>query len=146
MKKAQRWTILLGIVFLNVSLTPILYSQMGPGSGRSASKYDPKTETTIQAVVEEVRQVTGKGSWSGTHLMVKTNTGVLEVHVGPSAYVAGQQFSFAKGDKIEVTGAKATLQGSDVLLAREIKKDGKTLVLRDAQGFPKWAGGRRAQP
>ena len=146
MTKAQRWILLLGIVFLNVGLASIAYSQSGAGSGQRMTKYDPKTETTIQGTIEEVKQVNGKRGWNGTHLMVRTETGTVEVHVGPSDYVASQQFSFAKGDKIEVTGSKTTLQGSDVLLAREITKDGKRLVLRDAQGFPKWAGGRRAQP
>jgi DNA/RNA endonuclease YhcR with UshA esterase domain len=110
------------------------------------AKYDPKTEITIQATIEEVQQVTGKQGWNGTHLKVMTENGTLEVHVGPSAYVASQQFSFVKGDKIEVTGSKTTLQGADVLLAREIRRHGKTLVLRDANGLPRWAGGRRGRP
>lgn len=145
MTKAQRWILLLGVVFLNTGLAAVAQTQTGSGSWPRVGKYDPKTETTIQATVEEVKQVTGKRGWSGTHLMVKTETGMLEVHVGPAAYIASQQFSFAKDDKIEVTGSKVTLQGGEVLLAREIKKDGKTLVLRDTQGFPKWAGGRRGQ-
>ena len=146
MTKAQRWILLPGIVFLSVGLASIAYSQSGAESGQRMTKYDPKTETTIQGTIEEAKQVTGKRGWNGTHLMVRTETATVEVHVGPSDYVASQQFSFSKGDKIEVTGSKTTLQGSDVLLAREITKDGKRLVLRDAQGFPKWAGGRRAQP
>ena len=51
----------------------------------------------------------------GTHLMMRTETGTLEVHVGPSAYVARQQFPFAKGDTIEVTGSKTTLHGDGCL-------------------------------
>lgn len=146
MTRAQRWILLLGIIFFNGSLTAIAQSQQtSAGPWQGMAKYDPKTETTIQATVEEVKQVTGKRGWNGTHLMVKTETGPLDVHVGPAAYVTSQQFSFAKGDQIEVTGSKVKLQDADVLLAREIKKDGKTLVLRDAQGFPKWAGGRRGQ-
>jgi hypothetical protein len=146
MTKAQRWRLFLGIVFLNVSFASIAHSQAGAGPGRCMAKYDPKTEVTIQATVEEAKQVTGKQGWNGTHLVVKTETETFDVHVGPSAYVTKQQFLFAKGDTIEVTGSKTTLHGTDVLLAREIRKDGKSLVLRDAQGFPKWAGGRRDQP
>lgn len=146
MTRAHRWILLLGIVSLNVSLMAIAQTQASAGPRQGMAKYDPKTETTIQATVEEVKQITGNRGWSGTHLMVRTETGTLEVHVGPAAYIASQQFSFAKGDKIEVTGSKVKLQDGDVLLAREITKDGKSLVLRDAQGFPKWAGGRRGQP
>jgi hypothetical protein len=76
--------------------------------------------------------------------MLKTDSETLDVHVGPSSYIAGQQFSFAKGDQIEVLGSRVTLGGKPVLLARTITKDGKTLVLRDEQGFPQWSGGRRS--
>ncbi|HZQ67325.1 MAG TPA: hypothetical protein VFA68_02305 [Terriglobales bacterium] len=76
--------------------------------------------------------------------MAKSDGRILEVHVGPSDYIQKQQFSFAKGDQIEVTGSKVQMQGTAVLLAREIKEGGKTLVLRDASGVPKWAGGARS--
>jgi hypothetical protein len=32
---------------------------------------------------------------------------------------------------------------TDALIARDVKKDSKTLVLRDANGIPKWSLGRR---
>jgi len=32
---------------------------------------------------------------------------------------------------------------ADGLLAREVQKDGKTLVLRDANGIPEWSRARR---
>ena len=76
----------------------------------------------------------------GTHLLLKTDSGTLEVHVGPSGYITEKQFSFAKGDAIEVIGSKVMIQDKDALIAREIIKDGKTLVLRNAQGIPQWSG------
>ncbi|HZQ69343.1 MAG TPA: hypothetical protein VFA68_12550 [Terriglobales bacterium] len=143
MKQAPRWILLLGIGFH--SLTSIAQSQGGRGPGKCMGKYDPKNETTLHATIEEVKQMSDKRGWDGTHLMVRTETGLLEVHVGPTDYIASNDFVFATGDTIEVTGSKVTLQGAPALLAREIRKDGKTLTLRDAQGFPKWAAGRRGQ-
>jgi DNA/RNA endonuclease YhcR with UshA esterase domain len=93
--------------------------------------------------VDRLSQETGHRGWQGTHLFVKTDTGTIEVHVGPADYIASQQFSFAAGDVVEVTGSKVKMQDKDVLLAREIKKEGKTLVLRNAQGVPNWSRGRR---
>ena len=52
-------------------------------------------------------------------------------------------FTFAKGDQIEVVGSRVKFGDADVLLAREVQKDGKTLVLRDANGIPKWSRARR---
>lgn len=110
---------------------------------RGMRNYDPSTETTVKGTVEEVKQVTGKHGWNGTHLLLKTEAGQLDVHVGPSSYVAGQGFTFAKGDQIEVLGSKVKMGSSEALIAREIKKGDKTLVLRNAQGIPEWSGGRQ---
>ncbi|HVO79528.1 MAG TPA: hypothetical protein VMT28_02290 [Terriglobales bacterium] len=111
--------------------------------GRGIPNYDPKTEVKVAGTIDEVQQVPGRRNWTGTHLILKTESETLEVHAGPSSYIAGQHFSFAKGDQIEVLGSRVTLSGKPVLLAREITRDGKTLVLRDAQGIPQWSGGRR---
>ena len=67
----------------------------------------------------------------------------LEVRLGPTTFLEKEKFTFAKGDQIEVTGSKVKIEGADALIAREVKKGGKTLTLRDAQGVPAWSGGRR---
>ena len=51
-----------------------------------------------------------------------------------------KQFALAKGDQIEVIGAKATVAGGEVLVVREIKKGSETMTFRDAKGFPMWSG------
>jgi len=134
----KQWNSLLIGVLLTLTAT----SAIAQG-GHSGRMYDPKSELTVKGDVQDVQQQAGKRSWSGTHLILNTETGTLDVHVGPSSYIAQKQFSFAKGDKIEVVGSKVTVSGKEVLLAREITKDGKTLVLRNAQGVPEWSGGGR---
>jgi hypothetical protein len=135
--KAVRVKLLAVLAVLAVSMTAMA---QGPGARR---RYDPKTEVTVKGTVENVQQYTGRRGWNGVHLTLKTDSSTLNVHVGPSAYISQQHFSFAKSDTIEVVGSKTTLAGTEALLAREITKDGKTLVLRDAQGIPQWARGRR---
>jgi DNA/RNA endonuclease YhcR with UshA esterase domain len=122
------------VLFLSV---PLALAQRG------MRNYDPSTETTVKGTVEEVKQVSGQHGWNGTHLMLRTEAGQMDVHAGPSSYIAAQGFSFAKGDQIEVLGSKVKLGGSEALIAREIKQGDKTLVLRNAQGIPQWSGGRR---
>ena len=116
----------------------------GSGAGNEMHNYDPKTEVTVKGTIEDVQQQTGKTGWSGTHLILKTDAATVNVHVGPSSYLAKNQFTFAKGDTIEVVGSRVTIAGQETLLAREITKDGKTLVLRNPQGIPKWSGGQRS--
>ncbi len=65
------------------------------------------------------------------------------MHVGPEAYIASQGFSFAAGHRVDVLGSNVTVNRSEALIAREVKKADKTSVLRNAAGVPPWAGGHR---
>jgi hypothetical protein len=106
-------------------------------------RYDPATEVTLTGTVEGVREIP-HGTWSaGLHLILKTEQGAVEVHVGPAMFVATHGMTLAKGDRISVTGSKVHLDGGDALLAREIKKGDTSLKLRDSQGIPEWSRGRR---
>jgi hypothetical protein len=127
------------VTILLLGIGTAVFAQGRPGM----RNYDPKTETTVKGTVQEVQEQTGRHGWKGTHVVVKTDSGTLSVHIGPSSYISSKQFSFAEGDQVEILGSKVTIGGTETLLAREITKDGKTLVLRDAQGIPQWAGGRR---
>lgn len=119
-----------------------LASAQGPGTGRRMRMYNPATETTIQGAVQEVKQVTRGPRMTGTHLLVKVGEETTEVMLGPSTFISKQGFSFAKGDPVAVTGSKITMDGVNYVIAREVVKDGKTLVLRDKDGRPQWAGAR----
>ena len=114
-----------------------------PRQGRAAGTaiYDPKTEITITGAIQEVREVPGPGRSAGTHVIVKAGSDLHEVHVGPNWYLAQQKYAFAKGDQVEVTGSKVKFHGADAIVARQIKKDGNTWTLRDAQGIPVWSRG-----
>ncbi len=132
----------LGILIASVFTVTVLgvvvtHGQMGP------RHYDPSTETTVQGSVTAVNTVTGMRRWTGLHLTVQSADQKYDVHVGPSTYVDSSGFKFAEGDQVEVVGSKVDVNGAPALIAREIRKDGKVLSLRDKQGFPLWSGGRR---
>ncbi len=114
--------------------------------GGPARFYNPSTETTLKGSVVKVSTYTGGMGRSGIHLTVKGEDGTYDVHVGPSAYVTGKGFTFAEKDEIEVVGSKVQFNGVDALIAREIRKDGKVLTLRNSRGIPLWSrGGWAAQ-
>ncbi len=118
-------------------------AQGGPPAPR-LHRYDPAAEVTIKGTVQDVQQYPGRRGWNGVHLVLKTESATIDVHVGPSTYLAQEGFSFTKGDEIEVVGSKIALGKGAALVARKITKDGKVLVLRDAQGFPRWTPRPRA--
>lgn len=113
------------------------------GGGKRMPKYDPATVVTVQGTVTEIVQQRSPAGWPGTHLTLKTEDTTLDVHLGPADFVASQDFPLAKGDQIEVTGSRIKDNGTDSLIAREVKKGDNVLTLRDEQGVPKWSRARR---
>ena len=120
----------------------VALAQRSPSRNRV---YNPTTETTIKGEIDQVAQVT-RGRMTGTHVFVKAEGITWEVALGPAAFLDSKGFSFAKGDSVELTGSKVTISGKDYVIAREVIKDGKTLLLRDKNGIPVWAGPRRRRP
>jgi DNA/RNA endonuclease YhcR with UshA esterase domain len=128
--------------------SPLAVAQRG--MNRNMPQYDPKTEVTIKGTVEEVQKQTmpmpqGKGMMAGMggiHLKLATDKGVMEVHLGPAAYLADKKFTVGKGDVVEVKGSLVKIGGSEAVIAREVAKGSEKLVLRDANGIPLWSGPR----
>jgi len=126
---------MVGALILLTSFT--VTAQMGGGRGQGRMMggplYDTGTEVTINGTVDEVQQITATGAagwscprgWTGTHLMLKTNAGTLPVHVGPSAYLTGKNFSIAKGDKVTILGSRVQYQGSDFLMPKKSPREAK---------------------
>jgi hypothetical protein len=118
----------------------------GPACRSDVPKYDPTTETTIAGTVEKVELVDcccPRGG-TGMHLVVQTGAESIEVHLGPSSFIAEHQMELAPDDALEIVGSRVVCGGERVLLARQVTAGDRTLTLRDAQGRPEWSGrGRR---
>ena len=140
---------------LGVFLPSTLLAQHGPGrhGPRPAPVYDPKSEATFTGTVADVK--TGRSalrSLARIHtlglgqkgvqekrLFLRTDTGRVEVQLGPTAFLTEKKVEIRKGDTLEVTGSRVPVGGSHVVLAREIRKGDNTWVLRDAKGQPLWS-------
>jgi DNA/RNA endonuclease YhcR with UshA esterase domain len=102
-------------------------------------KYDIGAETKIKGVIDEVkdRECPISGTM-GSHLMVRAEGKVYEVHIAPTKFVKSYEVAFQKGDEVEIKGIKTTFQGADAILAREIKRGNDDFVFRDPKGKPIW--------
>ena len=116
-------------------------AQPRKGAGPGMPRYDPSAEVTLKGTVDEVQPHQARSGGTGTHLAFKTESGVMDVHVGPTNWLSEKKYEFAKGDQLEIVGSKVTVDGKDAFLAREIRKGGVTMTLRDASGKPVWSGG-----
>jgi hypothetical protein len=112
---------------------------LGKGPKQRAPRYNAASEVKVQGVVQEVRQfwcpVNGD---EGTHLMLKTGGGILEVHVAPLRFLQGNSVSFSKGDQIEVVGSMVIYEGHDAMIARKITRGDQTFAFRQPNGRPLW--------
>jgi hypothetical protein len=141
MKRTNILRLLLSLALISAPSPISALAQRGMGR----RIYNPASEVTIKGTVEEVKEQTCSScGWNqtGTHLSVKADTETFDVRLGPTRFLANNNFSFAKGDKVELIGSKVKIDNVDAIIAREVKKGDKTLTLRDTQGFPAWAGGR----
>jgi hypothetical protein len=103
-----------------------------------APKYDSSAETKMKGVVEELR-LPPKGSEKEiAHLLVKNDTGTVDLYLCPKSFFDDMGMGFNKGDELSFTGARVKQDGGDLILAREVVKGNDTFVLRDAKGSPVW--------
>ncbi len=110
-------------------------------------KFDRATVTEIKGEVVKVDTIVPMRAMSpGIHLMVKTATETVSVHLGPKWFLDTQEIKFKAGDKVEVKGSKVFFGGEPAIIAQEVKRGKDTLILRDENGIPEWSGrGKRFQ-
>ena len=129
---------LLSVTIVIAGLSSAAYAQAGT---RQGGNYNPATETTVTGTVDEIKNLSSPGrGGGGLHLVLAAATGPIEVHVGPASFVTSKNVTFSKGDALTVIGSKVTIQGQQVMIAREVRKGDQVLTLRDAKGFPLWSG------
>ncbi len=102
------------------------------------AQYDPSKETSVSGVIRYVVSVSAPDGTIGVHLELKTNDGPVRVHLAPAMFIGMNNFSFLTDETVAIRGAKITKAGETAIWARLVIKDGKTLVLRDDDGTPRW--------
>ena len=107
------------------------------------SPYDTASVETVHGTVARIDSIASPRGHTGIHLMLETGDKTLEVHLGPSWFLANQDQHLQIGDELEVTGSRVTMHDDPALLARTVRRGEHTLVLRDEDGFPVWRGWRR---
>jgi len=109
------------------------------GMKQRGPKYDAAAEVKVEGVVQDVQQfwcpINGD---EGTHLMLKTDAGLLQVHVAPRRFLHGNGVSFSKGDQIAVVGSTVTYEGHAAMIARKITRGDQTFAFRQPDGTPLW--------
>ena len=67
----------------------------------------------------------------GMQLLVQTDDGKsTRVQVGPAWYMERQELNVKENTRVQVTGARAEMEGQQVLMARKVQFDGQVIMLR----------------
>jgi hypothetical protein len=128
--------LVLAVVVIAVVLLILGVNFHSPVTAQGAALYNPSNEITAKGVVQEVQEFDCPVSEGelGSHLLLKTADGVLQVHLAPVRIMRGQNLSFAPGDQVEVVGSKVRLAGENGLIAREITRGNESYIFRDRTG------------
>lgn len=119
----------------------------------SGPTYDPKTEATFTGTVDEIRGGPGRLGWlmrvhtfgvghkgaEDRELLLETDTDTLLIHLGPATFLRDRKIEIKNGDRLSVTGSRVTIGDSQVVLAREIRRNDAAWTLRTATGQPLWS-------
>jgi len=103
--------------------------------------FNPETITTVEGKIIGIDSVKMR-VYATTRLNVQTKNGPIYIHVAPYWFLENNKILFKIGEPIKVTGSKVIYNNKPVIIASQLKYNGKELKLRDANGFPVWAGRR----
>jgi hypothetical protein len=132
MKSRRLSAILLFLAGCMVLATSSLFAQ------KTGPKYDFANEVKLKGTVEEIKMV--PGDFEGVHVMLKTSSETILVHLAPEGFLKMLDFIANKGDALEITGCKITGEMGPEVLAREVVSGNNSMTLRDKKGLPAWAG------
>jgi hypothetical protein len=97
--------------------------------------YNAATETRVEGIVQEVQEFYCPVTEDrGSHLVLKTTSGPVLVHVGVARTLRANNITFSAGDRIQVLGSAFRYNKMNSLIAREISRGDETFTIRDAKG------------
>jgi hypothetical protein len=108
-------------------------------------QYDRGTVETLSGTVIEVERLGPRRfeRLSQVDLLLKTEGQTVMVQLGPQSWLAQQNFDLAPGDWVTIKGSRIDRPRRNFLIAAEVKKGNRVWLLRDENGRPLWARGRR---
>ena len=128
--------LLLSSALATILLPFITNAQSAANESAMASPvYDLNKEIKIDGTIDKIETNTSGGP-IGTHLLVISAQGVVDVHLGASLAVTAKNLGLSVGESIHVTGMMANVGGNSVLLARILTTSNHIYMLRNEHGTP----------
>jgi DNA/RNA endonuclease YhcR with UshA esterase domain len=133
MKPLFAW--LCAFVALTVTLlTPCSQAQAAESTA-GRFHYDVSREVTIKGTVLSLIKEPSAEMVPGSHLMVATAAGNVDVSLGRFALQGRGALAVHGGEYLEVTGVTMTLKGAPVFIARTVKVGEQVFLIRNEHGI-----------
>ncbi|MBN2356959.1 hypothetical protein JXO59_12660 [candidate division KSB1 bacterium] len=142
MKFITRWSMALFVLMFAVSS---VFPQRGRGFNQSeiTRLYNPGTEATVTGKMIAVLVAdSGYGRFPAALVDLATEDKVIKLYVAPQWYLSRENITLQKDAELTVTGSQVTHNNQPLLIVRTMNYQGAEIVIRDACGFPVWAGKR----
>ena len=132
--------VLIGLFALFLSGAAItLFSQEKNSPTQASYSYAPASEQTMRGWVVETRDFQCPVSGTmGSHITVKNETAIIEVHLAPAAFMKQYEINIRKGDNVTVVGSRITYEGKSALIAKSVVIGNDIYNFRDQSGRPLW--------
>jgi hypothetical protein len=134
------WIALLWVFTVAQVLGQQQYRAQSAASTSSAPTSATVREIAVTGTVEQLQN-----THAGVHLLVDSEQGALNAHLGPSIS-AEIQGSLSAGEPVQMTGSFQTLDGQRYLLVHQLTAGGRTFTIRNDSGFPVRARSAKGSP
>jgi hypothetical protein len=138
MKRALQWSCIAALGFLAAAGS--VSAQTAPQA--EASQYQVGREVTLVGTVSSVVENSKTGPL-GTHVMVQSASGLVDVHVGSAKYLTMNNLNLKSGDSVRILGENFAVGADTVFYARIVQDGTAAVAVRSPKGMPLWKNGKR---
>jgi hypothetical protein len=121
------------VFFASAALATLLVAQSA--AAPHPFRYEVANESTISGVVASVLVKPASGMIFGSHLLLTTASGSVDVSLGRFGLQGKNALAVTAGQQVEVTGELKTIKDQKVFLARSVKVGAETYTIRNEHGI-----------
>ena len=113
--------------------TPAQQTQAPAQAGMRTGRYEKAAEASTTGTILSIQaQNDATATPRGTYLSLQAGPLTLNVHMG---LFSASSIPFKVGDQVQVTGSLVTVNGKQILLARQVQSASQVLTVRSPNGI-----------
>ncbi|HWF39703.1 MAG TPA: hypothetical protein VG322_14360 [Candidatus Acidoferrales bacterium] len=132
----HKWSLLFCAI-LFFSLAPSAYPQLQQAAQQHApalrmGRYDKSAEVVASGTIASIQSSKSATLPRGAYIALRSGALTLNVHMG---LFSPPSIPFPVGEQVQVTGSLISMNGTQLLLARQVQSASHTLTVRSSNGF-----------